>query len=68
MHNLLIGTDTLERAAKIRGDIINVLGSAGFQLHKWASNSQILIETLSNAPTDTNIATEENEQRVLGIK
>jgi hypothetical protein len=47
MDDLLTGTNSINDAVKLRKEIVNILSSAGFNLRKWASNSPLVLEGLS---------------------
>lgn len=46
MDDIYTGSDSIESTLKIRDDTINALQSAGFKLHKWASNAHELLASI----------------------
>lgn len=46
MDKFLTGANEIETFTKIHQDIRNILSSAGFQLRKWRSNTQKMLEKL----------------------
>lgn len=46
VDDLLTGSDTFENAKKLRNELNKLLNSGGFNLRKWASNDNRLIESL----------------------
>ncbi|XP_011858580.1 PREDICTED: uncharacterized protein LOC105556118, partial [Vollenhovia emeryi] len=44
VDDLLTGTSTVEEAIRLRHEITRILGAAGFQLRKWASNDPAIIQ------------------------
>lgn len=48
MDDLLHGTDTVEEGMKLISDLISLMKSGGFNLRKWSSNEQALLDNLKS--------------------
>lgn len=54
MDDVYTGSDSIESTIKIRDQTIGALQSAGFKLHKWASNAPELLDSISSERQDAN--------------
>ncbi|XP_017887576.1 uncharacterized protein LOC108629432 [Ceratina calcarata] len=69
VDDLLTGSDTLENAGRLRDELNSLLKSGGFNLRKWASNDNRLIEPLSNDLANVHLFSDpEKAVKTLGIK
>lgn len=68
MDDLLTGANTESEAAQIRDEVISILSRGGFELRKWSSNSDNLLEGIPNQ-TDTPFLRMDKEEtaKTLGI-
>ncbi|XP_038116940.1 uncharacterized protein LOC119769111 [Culex quinquefasciatus] len=69
VDDLLSGAPTIDEAVQVRGEVQNILGSAGFELRKWASNSAEVLRQIPpelqderslleiDSPSDTTVKT-----------
>ncbi|XP_054257148.1 uncharacterized protein LOC128982124 [Macrosteles quadrilineatus] len=64
-HDALLGSDTVEEAAKLQQDVINLLRKGGFELRKWASNNSQILE---NLPPQHCLSTDSPCVSILGLK
>lgn len=53
VDDLLTGSDDIDQLARINGELIAILKSAGFELHKWKSNHPTLMNTSDNRDDPT---------------
>ncbi|XP_025836570.1 uncharacterized protein LOC112906526 [Agrilus planipennis] len=70
MDDLLTGSNSETELMAIQGNISKILKSAGFELCKWTSNSQTVIENINkNQKTTDNLVKfqEKGESKTLGI-
>lgn len=51
MDDILCGCDTVDEAIQLSGELIDLSNKGGFVLHKWNSNSVVVLESL---PTENN--------------
>lgn len=54
MDDVYTGSDSIESTIKIRDHTIGALQSAGFKLHKWASNAPELLASISGEQQEVN--------------
>jgi hypothetical protein len=70
VDDLLTGTDSLEEGMKLQRDIIEVLRRGGFNLRKWNSNNDELLENLArnhNEPREKQISSNDTTIKTLGL-
>ncbi|XP_058816532.1 uncharacterized protein LOC131679804 [Topomyia yanbarensis] len=68
VDDLLSGADTVDEALALQNELIQMMASGGFKLHKWASNHPELLVLVPNADSEQ-IAFFEDEKttRTLGL-
>lgn len=71
MDDLLHGTDTIEQGRKIVSDLILLMKKGGFNIRKWSSNEQKILEDIKTqeSKSDDNIFTfkTDNISKTLGL-
>ena len=69
VDDILFGADTLENLLATRSELIEMLESSGFKLHKWCSNSRKFAELFSETkqPSKIDIKLENVSNKVLGL-
>lgn len=71
VDDALLGSDTEEGAFLLQQDVIQLLKKGGFELRKWASNSQLLLNSVSQDFRETPLQFLSSDQptfNVLGLK
>lgn len=58
MDDMLTGRDNLEELIQLKEEVTSILGSAGFHLHKWKSNTATVIPEVHGA----------DEVKILGLR
>lgn len=48
VDDIVSGVETLQEANQLRGELVNLLGKASFEIHKWASNSNEFLQSLTS--------------------
>ncbi|KAJ8966010.1 hypothetical protein NQ317_012305 [Molorchus minor] len=67
MDDVCVGFATVSEALKAKAELIDLLGGAGFQLHKWCSNSLEVVE--SNSTNQLPFSFEKNAStKILGMQ
>ncbi|XP_039436592.1 uncharacterized protein LOC120418326 [Culex pipiens pallens] len=68
MDDLLSGADTLEEALALQKEFVAMMKSAGFDLHKWASNHPDLLKSVPNADNEQDaFFKDQKTTRTLGL-
>ena len=68
VDNWITGANSLEEITKTRNEMIGLLGSGGFHIHKWISNHQHALDNLDQKAFSTNDSVETDPTRkTLGI-
>ncbi|KAJ8977628.1 hypothetical protein NQ317_010249 [Molorchus minor] len=69
MDDILCGANSIQEALKLKEQLITLLKSAGFTLHKWGSNNKSLLESdnCSKQKKEFNISDDNYSNKVLGI-
>ncbi|XP_037924394.1 uncharacterized protein LOC119660089 [Hermetia illucens] len=71
VDDLLTGSSTIEGAAKLQNDIVNVLKKAGFNIRKWSTNYEEVLKHVSTADQETSDVINinlENTVKTLGLQ
>ncbi|XP_037926645.1 uncharacterized protein LOC119661389 [Hermetia illucens] len=71
VDDLLTGSSTIEGAAKLQNDIVNVLKKAGFNIRKWSTNYEEVLKHVSTADRETSDVVNinlENTVKTLGLQ
>lgn len=71
VDDALLGSDTEEDALRLQRDVIQLLQKGGFDLRKWTSNSQVLLDSVSQDFRETPLQFSTSDQptfNVLGLK
>ncbi|KAJ8963810.1 hypothetical protein NQ317_000592 [Molorchus minor] len=67
MDDVCVGFATVSEALKAKAELIDLLGGAGFQLHKWCSNSLEVVE--GNSTNQLPFSFEKNAStKILGMQ
>jgi hypothetical protein len=68
MDDLISGADTCEEAKNLKLQIELILKTGGFELHKWASNAEELLENLDEKQLEEQITIQsQNSINTLGL-
>ncbi|XP_053611107.1 uncharacterized protein LOC128675613 [Plodia interpunctella] len=70
MDDLMTGASTTEDAVKLQKALTELLGRGGFPLHKWSSNSKVVLSQIPNDDKDSQSAVNikvEDTIKTLGI-
>lgn len=69
LDDILSGADSLSEAIQLRDELIQLLESSGFRLHKWKSNNEALLEPFlsDNSPISLVIKNTECSDKILGL-
>ncbi|XP_062538129.1 uncharacterized protein LOC134206429 [Armigeres subalbatus] len=65
VDNALFGFDDLGEASKAQTQLIDMLGTGGFPLHKWASNNPTLLERIPENERDELVSIDEGGSAVI---
>jgi len=57
VDDLLTGANDLDLALKIRDEVMAILAKGGFQLRKWASNCQELLQNIPDSASEQSVLT-----------
>ncbi|XP_054276868.1 uncharacterized protein LOC128995865 [Macrosteles quadrilineatus] len=71
VDDILTGGDSLEKTKKVKTELISLLESGGFQLRKWSSNSQELLQDVPSHHQELIFRDDKLENpsiKVLGLK
>lgn len=69
VDDLLTGTSTLQKAERIRNELIACLTRGGFHLRKWCSNEATLLDPIIEKFAEPHICLSNSEtQKTLGIR
>lgn len=70
VDDIISGASTQEEALKLQQDLISLLNKGGFELRKWCSNSERLLQAVEDGHRETPVFFEESTQpqySVLGL-
>lgn len=67
VDDLLTGTNSIEQTRKLRDDLNKILESSGFQLRKWISNNNEILEASDNSPSITHFISDDKITKTLGL-
>lgn len=68
VDDIITGENSFEQALELKNEIINMLETAGFSVHKWATNSAELLSTIQETPeSQVTFSPEESTTKVLGM-
>ncbi|XP_025997894.2 uncharacterized protein LOC113006176 [Solenopsis invicta] len=68
VDDLLIGTDTVEEARRLRDEVIALLARGGFNIRQWAFNDRCVIEDLNPDAINSNLDFDKtNSLKMLGV-
>lgn len=71
VDDIISGADTVNEALELQGQLISLLAKGGFELRKWTSNSQKLLQELPQECLETPVFLQEDptpHSSVLGLK
>ncbi|XP_055308391.1 uncharacterized protein LOC129572450 [Sitodiplosis mosellana] len=68
MDDCITGAKDQESAIKLATEIKTVLSKSGFELRKWVSNSESLVQAMDGEEAVSHLFEEPNEPSVLGLK
>ncbi|XP_018376617.1 PREDICTED: uncharacterized protein LOC108769887 [Trachymyrmex cornetzi] len=68
VDDMLTGADSVEDAAVIRDEVIELLREGGFELYKWASNSSELIQGVATRNDELITLSDNPEFCILGMQ
>lgn len=68
MDDCVTGTDTIESAIKLAKDMDRILKGAGFELRKWKSNSEAVVQALHSDMEKAMLFEGEEKSTILGLK
>ncbi|XP_033231561.1 uncharacterized protein LOC117182582, partial [Belonocnema kinseyi] len=66
VDDLLTGTDTVEEAKELKGELTQLLSDAGMELRKWASNDPSVLNDSNYSTSEKTIQTEK-DPKTLGL-
>lgn len=67
VDDLVSGVSSVETGKELQGQLIELLGSAGMQLHKWSSNKKCLLQDLPNEDREYKFDKDDETIKTLGL-
>ncbi|XP_053685941.1 uncharacterized protein LOC128735484 [Sabethes cyaneus] len=68
VDDVLFGADTVEEARELKGQLAAMLEKAGFELHKWCSNSKEVLADIPEARLEQKVLlNKEGRTKTLGL-